>query len=145
MNIKIITNIDKRIFNNLLRRKCEIPIKLSNSVEFSKNNFKYYSIELDPLVIGKVDLIFLTNSKRSNPISFEIVITQPSRFIDKFFQVFVWIFGPFLSFMMGVLIQKEQLMMIISKPIAPMTGFLIQYTIMPLVSSFLSVNIIIIV
>ena len=103
----------------------------------SLKKFQMYSVHLDPIMIGKEDLIVFQMNNQSGSkqnISFPVVIKEPQRLIDQFFRVFVWTMGVFFSALLGLLLEKEQLMMLSKKPVAPLCGFLIQYTCMPLVN-----------
>lgn len=94
---------------------------------------------MQPHIIGKVDLTFFPETENatspipSGEIKHQVVIKEPMRAVDMFFRVFVWFMGVFFSTMLGILLEKEQLKACFEKPVAPILGFCIQYTIMPLV------------
>lgn len=103
------------------------------------DNYRYYSIVMNPLIIGKVDVTFFpeienaTSPMPSKTVKHLVVIKEPMRMVDKFFRVFVWFMGVFFSGMLGILLEKEQLKAVLEKPVAPILGFCIQYSIMPVV------------
>ena len=96
------------------------------------DNYQFYSIVLDPLLIGQVNVTFFPNATSS--VDMVVVIREPLRFVDKFFKVFVWTMGVLFSGLLGVLLETSQLKALVEKPLAPVLGFSIQYCCMPLVS-----------
>jgi hypothetical protein len=88
--------------------------------------YKMYRISLDPVLIGQADLVVLSSTS-------PVLIKQPNRSVDKFFNIFVRLMSVFFSVALGILLEKEQMEMILKKPVAPVCGFLVQYICMPLV------------
>lgn len=127
---------DEEIFTFKSIDKCDSNCSLEpfESFNLTRPNITHimYKITIKPGLIGGASLIFFRNST-NDQFSWEIIINQPKRIVDRIFDVWVWVFGSLVSALMGVLIDRESLLKIIKMPKAVIIGFSCQYVFMPLV------------
>ena len=93
--------------------------------------FNVYKITYKPILIGFSSFNFSLRSTEF--ILFDVIITEPRRFMDYVFDVFIRVFGVVISALMGVLLDKKALLQIAKMPIPVVIGFCCQYICMPLV------------
>ena len=129
---KVVETFKCNTNNNGSSSDCVTLSQQEEAIYQANSQAKIYKVTLNALLIGYANLTWtsetLTEAK-------QIIIAEPSRFIDKFFLVYVRLFSVVLSFVMGLLLEKRQLTEIAMKPIAPLIGFFCQFGLMPLVKS----------
>lgn len=111
-----------------------------NSLSLNERNDsrKTFKISILPVLIGKANLSVrikdLNNQYNHNHIiNYNVIVSTPKRTIDLIFTIWTWVFQTLISFLMGVLIDRDSLIKIIKMPKAIFVGFFCQYLIMPLV------------
>ena len=100
--------------------------------------FNVYKIIYKPVLVGFSAIEFRLLS--TEIILFDIIITEPRRFVDYVFDVFIYGFGITISTLMGVLLDKKSLVEIAKMPIPVVIGFCCQYLCMPLVRVLIIIN-----
>jgi predicted Na+-dependent transporter len=107
-----------------------------------QNDYSVYIIKITPGIFGAANLSILSQSdeheEEKNVIM--IGITEPRRFVDKFFDVYVWIFGVMISTLMGCLLELETIKKLVKIPVPVLIGLGTQYICMPLLAfAFVSI------
>jgi hypothetical protein len=127
--IDSVDNIDSKI----TYKKCDL-LRTNSSSSYLDAHI-YFS----PIVVGKTELSF--SYKRRGPVNsssilygYNFIVTQPRRFIDRVFDVWVWIFQTVISCLMGILLDVESLKKLLMFPKQVVVGFCSQYICMPLVN-----------
>ena len=118
--------------NNASLLDCVTLSEQEEAIYQANTQAKLYKVTLNALLIGYANLTWTSNNLTEQK---QIIITEPSRFIDKFFMIYVRLFSVVLSFVMGLLLEKRQLTEIAMKPATPLIGFFCQFGLMPLVKS----------
>jgi hypothetical protein len=107
-----------------------------NESVFNENKYIYYRIEITPQLIGDADILIKHKETSIDMAARNFVVVKPRRLIDMIFDVWIYVFGTFISLIMGILLDRASLVKIIKMPKAIGIGFCCQYLMMPLVSSF---------
>ena len=137
-----VTSADESTFKIVSVEQCDDKANSSDCnsiVEYFKEGemgvnvteFNVYNIIYQPVLIGFTSFNFKLQS--SELILFDVIITEPRRFLDYAFDIFIRLFGVVISTLMGVLLDKKAILEIAKMPIPVVIGFCCQYICMPLV------------
>ena len=93
-----------------------------------------YEIPILTFQVGKAQLIEITPDGQTNVIA-QIIITRPYRGIDIAFDVFLWVYCGLVSFIMGILVDRDLIKSVLTGNRQKEVGltFGCQYLMMPLV------------
>jgi hypothetical protein len=107
-------------------------------------NYTLAIVKLESVVIGNGSLIIYSRNNSVRLFEQSVIVASPRRVVDILLDVYGFAFGVTISILMGILVDRSSLMKIIKMPKPIAIGFLCQYLLMPLVTSFqlLSVNLI---
>lgn len=96
-----------------------------------------YEIPILTLQVGKAQLIEITPDGQTNVIA-QVIITRPYRGIDIAFDVFLWVYCGLVSFIMGILVDRDLIKSVLTGNRQKEVGltFGCQYLMMPLVIAY---------
>ena len=75
-------------------------------------SYQVYSIHLYPALFGQSNLVISSKEDQNSSYSAIILVTQPRRWIDYLFDIWVYVFQTIISMIMGILINLDTLLMI---------------------------------
>jgi hypothetical protein len=97
-----------KLFTVISVSKCENNSQLCPAYDFNLTSnteeYSIYIIKLDPISFGPANLTFFNEE---NKIFHFVSITEPRRWIDILFDVYVWTFQICISIIMGCLLDWE--------------------------------------
>jgi hypothetical protein len=108
-------------------------IKQELSNETNAEEYDTFTINYKAKMIGKSSLSIKCKQNQTILGSIEVIVVHMRQKIDTVFDIFVWSFQIIISFIMGILLERESLIKIIKMPIPVAIGFGCQSLLMPLV------------
>ena len=112
---------------------CDIDEPECFKHRYSSDSTGLYLVYLDPLLIGSTFIRFTNKTLQIDSVK-RIVVTKPSRFVDKFYDIYVFVFSVSISVLMGIMLEWEIIKSMVKLPLPVIIGFCSQYILMPLVS-----------
>ena len=109
LDSKSIKSENEKLFTVISVTKCENNSQLCPDYDYfnltsDTEEYSIYVIKLDPISFGPANLTFLNEE---NKIFHFVSITEPRRWIDILFDVYVWTFQICISIIMGCLLDWE--------------------------------------
>jgi hypothetical protein len=100
---------NEKLFTVISVTKCENNSQLCPDYDYfnltsDTEEYSIYIIKLDPISFGPANLTFLNEE---NKVFHFVSITEPRRWIDILFDVYVWTFQICISIIMGCLLDWE--------------------------------------
>lgn len=137
INIKESKNFQEDLLNSTKLKIFEVDhprLKAIKEQNGTAKSLETYEIPILTHQVGKAQLIEITPDGQTNVIA-QVIITRPYRGIDIAFDVFLWVYCGLVSFIMGILVDRDLIKSVLTGNRQKEVGltFGCQYLMMPLV------------
>ena len=137
INIKESKNFQEDLLNSTNLKIFEVNhrhLKAIKEQNGTAKSLETYEIPILTHQVGKAQLIEITPDGQTNVIA-QVIITRPYRGIDIAFDVFLWVYCGLVSFIMGILVDRDLIKSVLTGNRQKEVGltFGCQYLMMPLV------------